>query len=102
MRFVKIGLTLALLLFSSYVLYLNIKLYYRPAFLGYGDTHINTDVQKQLHFLKTAMHNGADRNMQQVFPEGYVFMNSLYGLSQAEMANGLTGDAYAEAYLESY
>src|ERR1043165_6525237 len=102
MKVLKAIAALFLLLFVSYVLDLNVRLYYKPTFFAYGNTSVNEDVQKQLKFLKNAMHNGADREMQYVFPEGYVFMNALYGLSQAEMAKGLHDDAYTEAYLESY
>ncbi|MFC9897168.1 hypothetical protein ACFVMC_26065 [Nocardia sp. NPDC127579] len=36
---------------------------------------------RQLAFLRSALDDGADHEAQELFPEGYVFMNALYGLS---------------------
>jgi hypothetical protein len=41
----------------------------------------------QIKHLKTKMHSGTDEAMQRIFPEGYLFMNALYGLSCAEVGS---------------
>ncbi len=52
------------------------------------------DVIKQLNFLENELKNkNLGERMQQVFPEGFVFTNVLYGLSWCELANsGLIAD----------
>lgn len=42
-------------------------------------------VQRQLAFLRTALHEGAGDEAQQLFPEGYFFLHALYGLSWVEL-----------------
>lgn len=60
---------------------INSKLYYTPEIkIIKGDT-LNFDLTKQLGFLKQAMQNHADQEMQNLYPEGYIFMNALYGLT---------------------
>jgi hypothetical protein len=38
------------------------------------------------------MHTGAAAKMQNLFPEGHLFMNALYGLAWADLATNLNGD----------
>jgi hypothetical protein len=56
--------------------------YYRtPEYKNrYGDT-INEDLWHQLNFLKQSIHEEAPEKMQEIYPEGYVFFNALYGLA---------------------
>ncbi|HZX02189.1 hypothetical protein [Kribbella sp.] len=42
-------------------------------------------VPKQLAFLRAEIEHGADRNAQKLFPEGYFFLNVLYGLSWVQV-----------------
>jgi hypothetical protein len=45
------------------------------------------DIRLQLHFLETELkHNNLGGRMQYLFPEGYVFIHALYGLSWCELA----------------
>ncbi|WP_018344755.1 hypothetical protein [Cytophaga aurantiaca] len=45
------------------------------------------DILKQLHFLESELkENNLGERMQQIFPEGYVFIHALYGLSWCELA----------------
>lgn len=64
------------------ILFINYKLFYSP---NYQDG-INTDIQKQLNFIEDEIKNGADVEMQNLFPEGSVFLNVLYGLTYADLA----------------
>lgn len=45
------------------------------------------DIQLQLHFLEVELkENKLGERMQQLFPEGYIFIHALYGLSWCELA----------------
>ena len=46
----------------------------------------NKSVIQQLNYLNNQLHKGADLKMQGIFPEGYVYMNALYGLTWCEIA----------------
>ncbi len=70
------------------VFYLNISLYYQPRFENIDGKEINADLLGQLKFLEKELHNGAGGEMQGVYPEGFVFMNVLYGLAWCDMGNG--------------
>ena len=59
----------------------NIALYYTPTFIK----TLNEDELAQLDFLENQLHNkAAGQKMQDVFPEGFLFINALYGLSYAD------------------
>ncbi len=72
---------------SGILLWTNISLY-GPAFTRdeeYGD------IVRQLNFLeKELKEDHLGRNMQMIFPEGYVFIYALYGLTWAELAQADT------------
>jgi hypothetical protein len=102
-KLLKIFSACLLLLFLSFTAYLNIKLYYTPTFSN-DEIHINSDVIKQLNFLKSSLHNGAADNMQQAYPEGFVFTQAVYGLSWVELAAKLDCNSrlYKEAHHEIF
>src|SRR6187551_765134 len=83
----KIICSLFLVASLFYVAYLNTRLYYQPHFEKVEDVELNTDVLKQLAFLEKKMHSGAAEDMQKIYPEGFVFMHALYGLSWCEVAD---------------
>ncbi len=68
---------------SILILRINFKLYSE----NYSYSKKKEDIIHQLNFLESELKrkNLAER-MQQVFPEGYVFINALYGLSWCELA----------------
>lgn len=66
--------------------YLNYRLYYQPTFGPVGGQVVNQDLLQHLRFLKTRLHAGAAQEMQQLYPEGFVYLNALYGLTWAELA----------------
>lgn len=74
-------LKLTLLFFVlSILLWINIKLYYPPQIFE------KEDIVLQLNFLEKELkeeHLGDE--MQKIFPEGFVFVNALYGLSWCEL-----------------
>jgi len=99
---VKIFFSFFLFLFASWIIYLNCKLYHEPDFSTDVKFEINTDLLHQLRFLKTKMHQGVADEMQNYYPEGFVFMNALYGLSWCEVAKEISPsmDLYKEAHDE--
>ncbi|GAB3928878.1 hypothetical protein GCM10029976_027490 [Kribbella albertanoniae] len=55
---------------------------------------------KQLHFLRAAIDDGADHESQGLFPEGYFFLNVLYGLTWVQVAT-IHPEREAEAVREA-
>ena len=62
---------------------LNLRLYYSP-YSRAGE--LDTEGLAQLRFLDDAIAAGAADQMQRLFPEGFVFLHALHGLSWAELA----------------
>ena len=55
-------------------------------------TELRSRVYGQLQFLKQALHRGAGVEMQGYYPEGFVFIQVLYGLSWCDWLAGLPSD----------
>ena len=79
-RIFKFCVNISLILFLIWVLILNVNIYYTPRFVKKDHITYNVDVYKQLQFLKSALKEGADEEMQTIYPEGFMFINVLYGL----------------------
>jgi len=73
------------------LLVINAKLHYHPRLKAVEKGYVNLELKEQLHSLRTAMRHGAAHDMQGVFPEGYVFMNALYGLAICNYLNNSGG-----------
>ncbi|MBC8082993.1 MAG: hypothetical protein H7Z21_07255 [Hymenobacter sp.] len=73
--------------------YLNYQLYYRPQVEPVAGRPLNRDLLRQLRFLKARLHQGAAGDMQELYPEGFVYLNALYGLTWAELAAGVPPNA---------
>jgi hypothetical protein len=67
------------------VVYLNYQLFYTPPLELEQGRPINQDVVAQLQFLRGRMHQGAGAQMQELYPEGFVYLNALYALSWTEL-----------------
>ncbi len=95
MRYFIIGFIRAsLALFALLVLYFNIKLYDAPECGATPNGYVNTDVVRQLHFLRRALYQeSAGEAMQNLYPEGYVFSYSLNGLAWCAVAETLAPEA---------
>ncbi len=86
MRFI---LLLIILLLSIPILWINIQLYSEKQ----SNAGKKADIQLQLNFLETELkHNNLGERMQQIFPEGLIFVNALYGLAWCELALYDTSD----------
>ncbi len=82
---IKVPFYIALLV----ILYLNISLYSTQSYNE--DRGYDEDVYAQLQHLKYELHeNAAGEKMQQIFPEGFVFLNALYGLTWCELISDNT------------
>jgi hypothetical protein len=63
------------------VLYVNVSLYYRPEIKKIEDSEVNYDILQQLRHLRSEIDSGAATEMQNIYPEGFVFLHSLYALA---------------------
>ncbi len=90
-----VGLSIAIFFFNS-------KLYYQPKYIGNANHAVNQDVIEQLYFLKHEIHAGEADKMQELFPEGFIFYNVIYGLTWCEMVAKLNREdiLYKEAISE--
>ena len=71
------------------LLYLNIALLHCATCDENKNGTVNTEVVQQLSFIKTELENGVGEEMQSIYPEGYVFIYSLYGLAWADVGETL-------------
>lgn len=69
LRILKLLLAVPLVLIMVVIVVINARLGYKPG------------LHKELSGLKNAIAQNADIEMQSIYPEGYVFLNSLYALS---------------------
>ncbi len=79
LRIILFSLPIVVLLVG--IIYVNIRIDYPPQVETIGCNLINDDLLKELKGLKQALQADADIDMQKVYPEGYVFINALYGLA---------------------
>ena len=80
-KIIKYSFKTVLLLPILFLIKINLSLFYSPSFIN----KINDDELAQLAFLSNELHhNSAGENMQNLFPEGFLFINELYGLAYAE------------------
>jgi hypothetical protein len=63
------------------------SLYYQPNLIVESGHAFNQDVIKQLNFLKNEIHQGKAEELQEIFPEGFVFFNVIYGLIWCELVD---------------
>lgn len=87
----RLIVTILLLPFVLYLLVINAKLYYHPKLEAAKRGFVNLDLKEQLYHLKLEMRHGAADEMQGVFPEGFVFMNVMYGLAICNYLNNSGG-----------
>lgn len=97
----KTILHIILALVCLVIVYLNIRLYYSPTYVQIENKEINQGVLHQLRYLQTMVHDGGGQVAQGKYPEGFVFMNALYGLTWADFIKNLSvSDALRKEGLE--
>lgn len=88
-KLLKISLTIVSGVTLVLIFYLNIKLYHAPEISVMQSDTLNYDLLCELRALQGAMENNEAEKMQQLYPEGYIFFNALYGLSWIEFIKSI-------------
>ncbi len=88
-NFFKTLLRITLIIISLPIIYLNFSLYYQPNFSTTNGQSYNQDVYHQLRFVKRHIENKAAYDMQDIYPEGYVFLYTIYGLTWCNLIEHL-------------
>ncbi len=103
-NFLKRCCQLFLLTIAGVVLFFNAGFYYSPEFETDPSGPKNLEVDHQFHHLMEKMEAGAATDMQQLFPEGHLFMNALYGLTCTELLDSLkpSGFTHFDANVRQY
>lgn len=89
-KIAKIIFSLPISLLLIAITVINIRLHHSPETKVIGNDTINYELLKELHALKHALDNGADASMQKIYPEGYLFMNSIYALAWCTFMDSLS------------
>jgi hypothetical protein len=89
-KILKIVLALPLILILILIVFFNVRL---GSFSGIrtNDT-VDDEVVKQLRGIEASLNEGADIDMQAIYPEGYLFLNSIYSLAWCSVLDG-TGNS---------
>lgn len=85
MKFLKYVVLIFFLPIIIIIIHLNIALFHGATCDETSAGVVNTEVINQLNFVKKALESGAGEEMQEIYPEGFVFMYSLYGLAWADV-----------------
>lgn len=80
----KIRISLLFLCLALLLLF-NLGLYHAPSYQTQAGKSLNQDFIHHLNFLRADIHQGSAKEMQRIYPEGFVFQNALYGLSWIEL-----------------
>jgi hypothetical protein len=92
-KILKVVFSLPAIVVLLFMLFLNFKVYYTPETTVVASDTIRVDLLKQLRGLRGALQDNADVKMQRLYPEGYIFMNALYGLAWCNFMTGLSRDS---------
>jgi hypothetical protein len=87
--FFRFSITIICLMLLIGLVYINRNLHYVPKTIELEGRIVNMDILSQLHYLKKELAQGAGDDMQKLFPEGFVFINVLYGLSWCNFLENL-------------
>ena len=80
---------------------LNVSVHHQPEILIQDRDTIQNELLKELRGLTQALSDNADAAMQNVYPEGYVFMNAIYALAWTSfLRHEEHTDYFAEGYAE--
>jgi len=92
-KVLKILFCLPVIVVLLFILFINVKLYYAPEIKFVAPDSIDADVLKELRGLENALQDNADTKMRRLYPEGYLFMNAIYGLAWCNFMAGLSNDS---------
>ena len=81
---------------------INLRLHNTPKLLIENGDTVNHDLLAELRGLKNALDNNADADMQRLYPEGYVFLNTIYALTLTNFIDSLDKETlyFKEGYRE--
>jgi hypothetical protein len=80
-RLLRLVLAVPTMFILIIIVIVNVRLAYQPeVIIGKSDT-IQYELLKELRGLKSALKGNADLEMQNTYPEGYVFLNAIYALA---------------------
>jgi len=91
-KFLKFIAKSILIVVVLVLLWMNYAMYHNPSFSEEQGVLVNTDVVHQLNFLEAKLKAGEGAKMQRLFPEGFVFINVLYGLTWCNVLQGVDSD----------
>ncbi|MEL7530879.1 MAG: hypothetical protein AAFN10_06210 [Bacteroidota bacterium] len=102
MKILRRVLSISLIALLLGIIAFNLSLLYSPKYQTFDNCRLNQDLIYQLRHLKGKLQQGAAKEMQGIYPEGYLFINALYGLSWAEIPMDLPAESalYQEAHQE--
>lgn len=102
--FLRLLIKIILAFLTLVIIIFNYQLYYQPEFekSNLDGIKFNKDVYNQLSFLKIKLREGAGKEMQQIYPEGSVFITSLYALSWSDLISNQSPESalYEEGLAE--
>lgn len=84
---------LVILLPLLYLCSVNWKTYYHPQCTVMAENKVNTPVLAQLRYLDTRLQQGAAEDMQDIYPEGFLFFHAIYGLAWVELLQQLRSES---------
>jgi hypothetical protein len=95
-KYMRITARALLLVAGVLLIHLNLGLFYVPA---YDEGGADKGLLGSLRHLREALRDSAGERMQAFYPEGYFFMQAMYGLSWCDVAEGrpLDDPLYREA-----
>lgn len=88
-KILKAIVRIFLILPLIYLLLVNVKLYFSPNIKKEGDYTVNQSVIYQLNHLKSGLENETDKAMQSIYPEGFMFLNALIGLTACDVTEAV-------------
>jgi hypothetical protein len=68
------------------IITVNVRIHYSPNVELSGVDTVREELLTELNGLRSALEKGADVDMQRLYPEGYIFLNGIYSLSWANLA----------------
>jgi hypothetical protein len=102
-RVLKVFFALSFFILCVLISWINVRLHHHSSYISDEKKIVNEDVIHQLKFLERKIYSGAADEMQNFFPEGFVFMHSLYGLTWCDLAKNIepNSGSYNKALTEA-
>jgi hypothetical protein len=85
----KIFISVLAALVAIVILTVNINIHYDPELQVIEGSPMNHSLLTELRGLKHSIANDTDIEMQQLYPEGYIFLNAIYALAWCNAIEGL-------------